>query len=40
MGQKVVRSPIDKHQDDLVKFRLYMVLMKLIGSRIYRKYGQ
>jgi|GEM_PF-5869959 len=39
MGQKVRTNPIDKAEDDFHKYALYIILMKLIGNRIYRKYN-
>lgn len=40
MGQKVNHNLFEKHEEDSVKFMLYMFMMKLIGERIYRKYSK
>jgi hypothetical protein len=36
MGQKVRTNPVDKTEDDMKRFMLYMFMMRLFGENIYR----
>lgn len=38
MGQKIRTNPVDKAEDDIKKFMLYMFMMRLFGDGIYRSY--
>lgn len=37
MGSKITKTLFDRHAEDNIKFTLYMFMMKLIGSEIYRR---
>lgn len=34
MGQKVTTTPVDKDAQDLAKYRLYVLMLKLLGMYV------
>lgn len=40
MGSKIVSSLFERHQEENVKFMMYMFMMKLIGYNIYQKHNK
>lgn len=35
---KIITTPIDKNKEDIIRFNLYIFMMKLVGDKIYDSY--